>query len=296
MVRTRGGKRSVWCRGGIIVFLILGFLLPTPMPVLAWSSGSNNLAVGSGILFLLGAPLIAYGVYENLPSRQGKERILNGEFYAGGYLGAAFTPGQDLSYSDGIILNNGVSRPTGTGAATLFNNQFNTSLVGGIKFGYFFHSVPYLGLEAESSYNNSSVNRQHLTINRPIQGYSVATVPQDSWGNWTNAIHIVGRYGFMKDKDVPFGRLQPYLGIGPALVVLYEDIDSAKNFAVDMMAGVRYMITKHISTFIEYKFNYQWGVEIEDHAFYLNNGTRGVGVANLDFATQKVVLGLGYHW
>jgi opacity protein-like surface antigen len=271
-------------------------LVPAPAPVLAWSSGSNNLAIGSGILALLGLPMVAYGVYENLPSRQGKERFLNGEFYAGGYLGAAFTPDQDLRYSDGISLNNGVTRPTAQGSATLFRNQFNTSLVGGIKFGYFFHTVPYLGLEAESSYNNSFVNRQHLSASRPIQGYSVVTVPQGSWVNWTNAIHIVGRYGFLKDKEVPFGRLQPYVGIGPAFVALYEDLDSAKNFAVDAMAGVRYMITKHISTFIEYKFNYQWDVEIESHAFYLPNGTVGQAPAYLDFASQKVVFGLAYHW
>jgi opacity protein-like surface antigen len=262
MVRRGNGKRTVWGRRCIIILLAIGFLVPARTSALAWSNGSNNLAIGSGILALLGLPMVAYGVYENLPSRQGKERFLNGEFYAGGYLGAAFTPDQDLRYSDGISLNNGVTRPTTQRSATLFRNQFNTSLVGGIKFGYFFHTVPYLGLEAESSYNNSSVNRQHLSTSRPIQGYSVVTVPQDSWVNWTNAIHIVGRYGFLKDKEVPFGRLQPYVGIGPALVALYEDLDAAKNFAVDAMAGARYMITKHISTFIEYKFNYQWDVEI----------------------------------
>lgn len=296
MLRGGNGKRSLWGRRTLIILLAMGFLIPAPTPVLAWSSGSNNLAIGSSILAVFGLPLVGYGIYENLPSRQGKERILNGEFYAGGYLGAAFTPSQDLSYPNGFTLNNGTSPVTRQGAATLFGNQFDTSVVGGIKFGYFTKTIPYLGLEAESSYNNSSVNRQHLTTSRPIQGYAVVTVPQDSWGVWTNAIHIVGRYGFMKDKEVPFGRLQPYVGIGPAFVAVYDDLDSAKNFAIDAMAGVRYMITKHISTFIEYKFNYQWAIEIESHAFYLPNGTVGQGTATLDFASQKVVFGLAYHW
>lgn len=291
-----GGRRMrTCCRVCFIVILVLGFLMPAPTPVLAWTTGSNNLAIGSGILAVLGLPLVAYGIYENLPSRQGKERILNGEFYAGGYLGAAFTADQDLSYPGGISLNNGVTLSS-QGPATLFRNGFNTSLVGGLKFGYFFHTVPYLGLEAESSANNSAVNRQHLSTNRPIQGATQVTVPQDSWMNWTNAIHIVGRYGFLPDNEVPFGRLQPYVGIGPALVVMYEDLDSAKNFSVDVMAGMRYMITKHISTFVEYKFNYQWDVEIDAHAFYLPDGTVGRGIAHLDFASQKVVFGLAYHW
>ena len=121
--------------------------------------------------------MIAYGVYENLPSRRGKERLLNGEFYAGGFLGAAFTPNQDLRYSDGFVLNNGLTR-TSQGSVTLFSNQFNTSLTGGVKFGYFFHSVPYLGLEVESSVNNSYVDRRSLSTSRPIQGSHRGHRPQ----------------------------------------------------------------------------------------------------------------------
>ena len=70
----------------------------------------------------------------------------------------------------------------------------------------------------------------------------------------------------------------------------------AKNFALDVMAGVRYMFTKHIGAFVEYKYNHQWDVEIESHPFYLPNGTVGRGTAHLDFDCHKVVLGLAYHW
>ena len=143
--------------------------------------------------------------------------------------------------------------------------------------------------------NNSSVDRQQLPTNRPIQGATQVTVPSDMWVNWTTALHIVGRYGFWPDEEVPFGRLQPYVGIGPTFIVLYDDLDSAKNFGLDTMAGVRYMITKHISTFVEYEFNYQWDVEIETHRFYLPNGTIGRGTAHLDFATHKIVFGMAYH-
>jgi opacity protein-like surface antigen len=276
----------------VILLLTLGFLMPAPTPVLALNT---NLAIGCTILGLLATPMIAYGVYENLPSRAGKERLLNGEFYAGGFLGAAFTPSQDLSYPDGFILSNGLTR-TSQGSATLFGNKFNTSLTGGVKFGYFFHGVPYLGLEVESSVNNSYVDRRSLSTSRPIQGYSQAAVPNDFWINWTTALHIVGRYGFLQDKEVPFGRLQPYVGIGPAFIVLYEEVDSAKNFGIDVMAGVRYMFTKHIGAFVEYKYNHQWDVEIESHPFYLPNGAQGRGTAHLDFDCHKVVMGVAYHW
>jgi opacity protein-like surface antigen len=235
-----------------------------------------------------------WGLRES-PLAPGAGTLLNSEFYAGGYLGAAFTPSQDLRYSDGFSLNNGLTR-TPQGSATLFSNKFNNSLTGGVKFGYFTHRIPYLGLEVESGVNNSYVNRRSLSTSRPIQGASQVAVPNDFWINWTTALHIVGRYGFLPDKEVPFGRLQPYVGIGPAFIVLYEEVDSAKNFGIDVMAGVRYMFTKHISAFVEYKYNHQWDVEIESHPFYLPNGAEGRGMAHLDFDCHKVVMGVAYHW
>ena len=228
--------------------------------------------------------------------RCGKERLLNGEFYAGGFMGMAFTPSQNLKYLDGFTLNTGGTPTTFGSPATLFNNKFNNSFVGGVKLGYFTHTIPYLGWEVESMANNSYVNRRTLSTNRPIQGFNQAAVPNDFWVNWTTGLHLVGRYGFFPDKEVPFGRLQPYVGIGPAFTVLYEEVDSAKNFGLDVMAGMRYMFTKHISAFVEYKFNRQWAVEIDAHPFYLPNGTEGRGVATLDFDSHKVVAGVAYHW
>ncbi len=257
------GGRSKHRRWGLrfaILLLTVAFLVPAPTPVMALQT---NLAIGCTILGLLATPLIAYGVYENLPSRQGKERLLNGEFYAGGFMGVALTPSQNLDYLNGFTLNTGGTPPTSAGSATLFNNKFSNSLTWGFKLGYFTHSIPYLGLEVESMVNDSYVNRRTLTTSRTIQGYNQAAVPNDFWVNWTTALHIVGRYGFLPDKEVPFGRLQPYVGIGPAFIVLYEEVDSAKNFGIDVMAGLRYMFTKHIGAFVEYKYNHQWAVEMD---------------------------------
>jgi opacity protein-like surface antigen len=279
--------------GVVILLLTLGFLMPAPTPALALKT---DLAIGCTILGLLATPVIAYGIYENLPSRRGKERLLNGEFYAGGFMGVAFTPSQNLKYKSGLVLNDLVNPPFDGSPATLFGNKFSNSFTGGLKIGYFNHTIPYLGLEVESGVNNSYVNRRTLSLNRPIQGFTQAAVPNDFWVNWTTALHIVGRYGFLPDEEVPFGRLQPYVGIGPCFVVLYEEVDSAKNFGIDVMGGVRYMFTKHISAFVEYKYNHQWDVEIDAHPFYLPNGTEGRGVAHLDFDCHKVVMGVAYHW
>ena len=288
---TRGGKadRRRWYLGCLIMLMTVGVLLPAPTPALAVNT---DLAIGCTILGVLATPLIAYGLWENLPQNQGKERLIKGEFYVGGFMGAALTPSQDLKYSDGFSLN----KVGGQAPATLFGNKFQPGVVGGFKFGYFNDRIPYLGLEVETYFNRSAVRSTTLSTSRPILRSTTVTVPNDDWVNWTTALHIVGRYGFLTDQEVPFGRLQPYVGLGPAFVVNYEDVDSAKNFGVDVMVGLRYMMLKNVSAFVEYKFNYLWNIEIEEHAFYLPNGTVGRGTATLNYDSHKIVLGVAYHF
>jgi opacity protein-like surface antigen len=285
-------KRGKWGLG-LAVILTVALLAPGPAPVMALNT---DLAIGCTILGVLATPLIAYGLWENMPSRQGKERLIKGEFYTGGYLGAAFTPNQNLSYPDGFSLNNGVGAPTTQGSATLLNNKFAPAVVGGLKFGYFNDRIPYLGLEVETNVSESKVKNISLAVSRPIQGFNQVTVPNDNIINWTTALHLVGRYGLVPDQEVPFGRLQPYVGVGPAFVVNYDEVDSAKNFGLDVMAGVRYMMLKNVSAFVEYKFTQVWDAEIEAHAFSLPNGTVGRGTAHLDYTSHKVVLGVAYHF
>ena len=292
MKRGRNQRRKWGLRFGIIILLTLGFLMPAPAPVMALNT---NLAIGCTILGLLATPMIAYGVYEKLPSRRGRSACSTVNFIQGATWGWHLLPAR-TSAIPGLPSIIWSVPPPHRGRPRFSAINLINSLTGGVKFGYFTHSIPYLGLEVESSVNNSYVNRRTLSVNRVIQGASQVAVPNDFWINWTTALHLVGRYGFLPDKEVPFGRLQPYVGIGPAFIVLYEEVDSAKNFGIDVMAGVRYMFTKNIGAFVEYKYNHQWDVEIESHAFYLPNGAVGRGTAHLDFDCHKVVTGVAYHW
>lgn len=285
-------KKNRMPLGIAIILVVIALITPGPQGAALASSGDDHLVIGATILGVLATSLIGYGIYENLPSRQGKERLLNGEFYVGGYVGGAITPAQDLRYPDGTTLNGAAGGPR----VTVRNNSFDPGVVVGLKLGYFFRSCPYLGLEGETNFNPSQVPRQRVALNRVIGGSSQATMPSDDWVNWTLALHIVGRYGFLPDKEVPFGRLQPYVGIGPGFVINYEEVDSAKNFSLDVMGGVRYMLRKNVSAFVEYKFSQLWDAEIEAHAFQANDLTVVRGTARLDYSSHKFVAGLAYHW
>ena len=169
-------------------------------------------------------------------------------------------------------------------------------ITGGIKLGYFLDSCPYLGVEAEGSIGNQSP----ALSDRVLESAASGGVATGRWTGqsllvWTMALHLVGRYGFLPDQEVPFGRLQPYVGIGPGLVMLYGEADSAKNFGLEVEAGLRYMFTKHLGGFVEYKFSKQWAVELESHHLLPARRRRGPGHRrhHVILTCHKVVTGDG---
>jgi opacity protein-like surface antigen len=292
-MKPTGGvvKRGRCYLSGLITLLALCLLLPGPTPASA-SSGKTDLAIGASIIGVILAPLAAYGLYRNLPSQQGKpETLFPGEFYVGLYMGGSIAQNQNMDYKKGAILSSGGSLPE----FTLSNCSFNPGVVGGLKFGYFLKSIPYLGFEIETNFSPNRVSQQNVNSNISINGRHYVTLTNDNWVNWTMAGHIVGRYGFLKDSEVPFGRLQPYVGLGPGFVVMYDRDDAAKNFSIDAMAGIRYMLLKNVSTYVEYKYDHQFSPEMESHEF-MTNGAVGKGTATLPYDLHRIVVGVAYHF
>lgn len=293
-MKTIGGV--VKKRKGYLTFLItllsLCLLLPGPTP--ARADGDTNFAIGVGILGTLAVGAMAYGLYET-KMRPDQPRLLDGEFYVGIYGGASFAPVQDLNYNRGAVLNNGINTAA-VGKFKVSGNTFDPGVVGGLKFGYFFKGIPYLGLEGETNVSPNRVRFQTRRVRPQVLGNNGVDLPNKDWINWNSALHIVGRYGFFKDSEVPFGRLQPYVGVGPGFLVTYDPEDSAKNFSIDAMAGIRYMMLKNVSAYVEYKYSRVFDAEMESHQFTVGNNFAGQGTATLDYELHRVVLGVAYHF
>lgn len=128
------------------------------------------------------------------------------------------------------------------------------SVIGGWRLGTWFVPEGALGLNYPKWMRNfgfyTDISISQINSNRSsLQGTGyIAT--------W--AFMPVVRCGFIKDDEVPFGRLQPYLGIGPAtFLARFDNFSGSKVSAALMMdAGVRYMFNRKFSMdlFLRYRY------------------------------------------
>ena len=104
------------------------------------------------------------------------------------------------------------------------------------------------------------------------------------------------RVSLMKTDEIPNGRLQPYVGLGPSLV--YSELDngnledSSWDVALDARAGVTYMLLKSFGLFTEYRATY-----FEPNFDDTVPGAAGSSVrAELDSVTHHVLFGTTFRF
>lgn len=291
--------RRTLSSAGVIAVLVLTLIVPGPRPVQADDRGLTAPAIAAICTgAVVGGGLFAYLAYTNRPSNPDRMDWTvqgPGGFFAGLFLGASFVPSSSWSYSPHAIWTSLPQPPTSEVSQSPM--KYQPGVVGGLKLGYYFHRFPYFGLEGELNFTRNDIRKQSVSINPPVFGAVQAIAPTQSFYVLTLALHLLGRYGFLKDEEVPFGRLQPYVGLGPGFVVIYGQEDSAKNLSLEALAGVRYMLFKNLSCFVEYKFSQQWGVELLYQKLQPPVGLGYLtGRSTFDFTSHKVVVGVSVHF
>lgn len=241
----------------------------------------------------------AHYVYKNSPAARVRgypEDLGLGEWYFGGYLGYSYLPPMDWR-----IAQNGTSTPLGPVAKI----DYRPGVQVGLKFGRYFDFLPWFGTEVETSFSRNVIRGPQGILSPPLAdpGYNVPNRVlggSDYFMVWSMQANLLARYGFFKDKEVPFGRLQPYVGIGPGFEIVYGTYDSTKNFAFEALAGIRYMCTDKLSIFFEYKYSYQFNIEYQDVHI---NKTGAIGPTSnkdytfiMNFPHHRFVVGVAYHF
>lgn len=242
----------------------------------------------------IGTSILAHYLYKNSPAQRTKgypENLELGEWYVAGYTGLSYLPASDwkMSQDFGSVY----------GLRTAKNIVYQPGILGGIKFGRYFDNYPWFGVEAETNFSRNNIRGDQGRISPPVPGGPANALGGADWFMiWDMQFNLLARYGFFRDKEIPFGRLQPYVGIGPGFEVIYGKFDSAKNFAIESQAGIRYMCTQNIGIFIEYKFSYQFAVEYQNFLIGKRSDLNPQNGSTMifDVPHHRFVVGVAYHF
>ena len=252
------------------------------------------------------------------------------EMYVEGYLGGAVannmgqnfvvheskpTPPPPTTTTDGTIGDFGLNYPGNT----------DPSVIGGVKLGtWFVHDgfagysgypdwMKYFGFYTDFSYQRLEMPTQRLTganffNNGAAQDLVGGTISSQAGYAATWAFMFAGRYGFFPDSEVPFGRLQPYVAVGPAVMFtrmnpklqanglsLNPEGDTEATIALSVESGISYMALKNVSIDLSFKYRYA------QPSFSFNGGNAADGVPasfklNPTYNLFSGEIGVAYHF
>ena len=300
MTCVRGKMRLV----ALILVSALGLLIwmvPTP----AHAGFDTTLKGQQGFINFCGWSLglaalswTARYMYKNSPAERSKgypEELGPGEWFFALYSGYSYLPDRDWQFT-----RSGTQNLTGVTAKGI---SYRPGVIGGLKFGRYLDRAPWFGWELETRFSRNNIPAGQGTIT-PAQPYQPSPLLKEpDWCmNWAIQVNLLARYGFLKDKEVTFGRLQPYIGLGTGFNINYGRYDSTKNFALETQTGLKYMFNKTVGVFLEYKFTYQFALEYEEVPVYntLPNYPVNALPANYTFTYDQphhmVVLGVAFHF
>jgi hypothetical protein len=158
-----------------------------------------------------------------------------------------------------------------TGSEVKFNGvlqggvHFHGSVIGGAAMGYDFVNsgiggrawpdwMKYFSVATDITYNKLSVHSlggvlvDELIPFKAIDGYCVA---------WT--FLFMAHYGFFPDSEIPAGRVNPYIGVGPAIIWSGLNVGgvsgASTNVALVVEPGVRWVVLQNVS--IDTSFRYR---------------------------------------
>jgi hypothetical protein len=145
----------------------------------------------------------------------------------------------------------------------------------GLRFGYWFESLPFLGLGVDAFYFSLPVPAQTVNTTatftgnihgKPITatGSGQVRLPSIDLPSAGFSPQLMLRWPLFTSNDMPKGRLQPYLGVGPAWAVTVDLDEAALVLGALVRGGVSFQLFRHLSLFAEYRYTYFPNFELTD--------------------------------
>lgn len=188
-------------------------------------------------------------------------------------------------------LSNGVTTQNGIGGLDMTDQALKSSLNVGAKLGHYFSRAKWLGIETGLSYTTPHIKEGSITFSGPggsLNSGMLSGVHQQILV-WEVATLML-RY--------PGNRLQPYIGVGPAL--FFGSLkgpsappgQSATSIGFNAEVGVRYFLTRRWALFGEGTYN-------RARMSYTSNDSNPnadpIGF-RADYSAFTLNLGLSYHF
>ncbi|MHB9072780.1 MAG: outer membrane protein [Desulfobaccales bacterium] len=195
-----------------------------------------------GVAVLLAALLALAGVAQSA-------------MWVGAELGANFPANSDITVN-GFDTGSTAFSPTVIGGATIGYDFVNAGF-GGYAWPDW---MKYFSILTDVTYNKlqMSTGRDASGLGGLVPG---GTQVEGSALAWTWM--LMAHYGFLPDSEIPTGRVNPYIGVGPAIVWTTLDASSASfsnatstNIALVAEAGIRWVCFKQVSVDTAYRFRY----------------------------------------
>lgn len=157
----------------------------------------------------------------------------------------------------------------GGGSATANNVAFKPSVIGGATIGYDFVNsgfgaynwpswMRFFSFALDMTYNNLFIPSQSVNFNNG----GLATIGRINGYCAALTFLFMFHYGLFPDSEIPTGRVNPYIGVGPAIA--WTGLDGGKlgggqatstNLALVVEPGIRWVAFPHVS--IDTAFRYR---------------------------------------
>ena len=145
----------------------------------------------------------------------------------------------------------------------------------GLRLGYWFEFAPFLGLGLDGFYFSLPVPAQTIptTVNvtgkifdKPISSTNSGQVrlPSFELPSAGFSPQLMLRWPLLTSDDLPKGRLQPYVGVGPAWAVTIDTDKAALILGGLVRGGVSFQLFRHLALFAEYRYSFFPNFELRD--------------------------------
>ena len=173
------------------------------------------------------------------------------------------------------VAVDGIDDTNATVRGVFSNVELDPGFTVGLRIGYWFESLPFLGLGLDGFYFSLPVPAQTVATTVSVSG-SIFDKPISSTGSGQVRLpsfelpsagfspQLMLRWPLFTSNELPKGRLQPYVGVGPAWAVTIDTDKAALILGGLVRGGVSFQLFRHLALFAEYRYSFFPNFELKD--------------------------------